>query len=791
MVLIMKKIFTYLFSLTVVYCFSTPVIGQTGAIRYADTRMKEGNIKEAAMGYEDAFKRKPSHRAAVGAAEAYTLLRDYPKAYQYRKSAAEHPEASREDVLLFIAATNQQGNKEAVFRALDSLSYSNTGPLANLYLDSLRKWYGGAANAELQGVKEINTSSTEFGIVRDADGNTYFSSDRGGADALRSKKGLRFDRSSVYYNRGVDFTGRNFLGIYRLNASGSEVNKVDIPVPNHFHASDPSFLPEQSLMFYSVTRRIKAKGDYTVHPEIYYSKMDADGKLTDYVSFPFNSALEYGLITPYVDIAAKRLYFASDMAGGQGGYDLYYVTYDENLKFSDPVNLGPSINTPGHERDPYVDGSQFYFSSNGHLGLGGQDLFVANLRNGSFQGVRNLGMPINSPQDDLKIFKGEDASTYVASNRNQGLDNVYLLQELFKKLQAVVTGCDGEPVQGELHVVISDTQSKVNQSVEVPGNGTFTAQLAPDRDFEVSIRKSGYFALQGESLSSKGVQGEGMNKSYKLIRIPYQAPVYTDLIFYNLDQSVIRKDAEPILTKIAELLKSYSFIEISVDSHTDARASDEYNQALSERRANAVRDFLSQYGIARSRVKANWYGRTQLVNDCGDGVPCPEQDHQLNRRSELVLYAFPEVDKAYDLPLELTGVDLCEPSNLQIPMEMPVIYFGFDRADLSAADKQSLERVVLMLRHMVNQRLQITGHTDSRGADAYNQSLSEKRAVVVKSYLEKRGVASERMVYDFFGKLRPVNNCETIGCSEAMHRINRRTELSLPELNKDWTKGQR
>ncbi|WP_209332130.1 OmpA family protein [Lunatimonas salinarum] len=787
----MKKIFTYLFSITVLYCFSTPVLGQTGALRYADARMKEGNLKEAALGYEDAYKRKPSYRAAVGAAEAYSLLRDYPKAYQYRKNAMSHPQASKEDVLQFVAATNQQGDLEAVFKALDSLSYSVNGPISNLHLDSLRKWYGTAANAELVSVKEINTASTEYGIVRDAAGNTYFSSDRGGAAALRAKKALRFDRSSVYYDRAVDFTGRNFLGIYRLNAAGSEVKMIDIPVPSHLHASDPTFLTEKSLMFYSVTRQVKSKGDYTVHPEIFYSKIDSEGKLTDYVSFVSNNALEYGLITPYVDEAAKRLYFASDMPGGQGGYDLYYVTYDLDLNFSDPVNLGPSINTPGHERDPYVAGNEFYFSSNGHPGLGGQDLFVASLRNGRVVGVKNLGIPINSPQDDLKIFKGKASSVYVASNRSQGLDDVYVLQELFKKLQAVVIDCEGESIAGDLQVVIADKQSKVNQSVDVAGNGTFTAQLAPDADFELSIRKPGYFALLGEALSSKGVQGEGMQKSYKLIRIPYQAPVYTDLIYYNLDQSAIRKDAEPILTKVAELLKSYSFIDISVDSHTDARASDEYNQALSERRANAVRDFLSQYGIARSRVKANWYGKTQLVNDCGEGVPCPEQDHQLNRRSELVLYAFPEIDRAYDIPSELVGVDLCEPANLQIPMELPVVYFGFDRADLSAADKQSLERVVLMLRHMVNQRLQITGHTDSRGPDAYNESLSEKRAVVVKSYLEKRGIASERVVYDFFGKLRPVNNCETVACSEAMHRINRRTELSLPELNKDWTKGQR
>ena len=103
----------------------------------------------------------------------------------------------------------------------------------------------------------------------------------------------------------------------------------------------------------------------------------------------------------------------------------------------------------------------------------------------------------------------------------------------------------------------------------------------------------------------------------------------------------------------------------------------------------------------------------------------------------------------------------------------------------------ALERVSLMLRNMINHRLTITGHTDNRGAAEYNQKLSEKRALVVKSYLEAGGIASERMVYEFFGKERPINDCNELPCTPEMHRINRRTTLSLPELNEDWTKGQK
>lgn len=133
-------------------------------------------------------------------------------------------------------------------------------------------------------------------------------------------------------------------------------------------------------------------------------------------------------------------------------------------------------------------------------------------------------------------------------------------------------------------------------------------------------------------------------------------------------------------------------------------------------------------------------------------MPCPEDQHQVNRRTELLLLAFPEEGKAYQLPPEMQGLDLCDVSNIQLPADLPTIYFGFDQASLSVNDMMALERVALMLREMLYHRLEIKGHTDNRGSDAYNEKLSEKRALVVKKYLEDKGIAPSRLNYEFFGK---------------------------------------
>lgn len=791
MVLDMKKIFTLIAVLALSAAFSWNAYSQSGLLRYADRKLEQGNYLEAGQGFEKAYSKKRTYQAALGAAEAFSKLRDYQKIYQWRKNAASFKEADADDVLFYIAAANQVGNLEEVKSALDSLRGRQSGPIQQLQLDSLSYWYDNPGNAEMVNVPAINTTSSEFGMTKDNRGNTYFSSDRDGA-GLPIKRAIRFDNGYKYYNRGADFTGRDFLGIYKVDSEGA-VEEFVSPVPDIFHLADPFFMESMPVVFYTVTRAIKKSKNYDVYPEVYFSQLDDAGKMTDYAPFPVNSATEYGVISPFVDEQAKRVYFSSNMGGGQGGYDLYYVTYDDDMKFGDPVNLGAMVNTPGNERDPYLNDNRFYFASDGHIGLGGMDLFVSHSDNGNFRGVKNLGIPYNSPQDDFGLYFSDEGDVYLASNRpeSRGLDDIFLMAELYKRFQASVQGCDGELIAGPLEILLMEGKDRINRETTQDGRGTFNAELAPDADFEVVIRKSGYFALKDNQLSTRNLQVEELKKTYQLVRIPYQTAVYVDLVYYNLDESAIRNDAEEILAKVAELLKSYSFIDISIRSHTDARASNAYNEALSERRANAVRDYLGQFGVARSRVRSEWFGEERLINDCVDGVNCPETEHQLNRRSELILLAFPEKDRAYDMPPELEGIDLCDISNIQVPIEVPTVYFGFDRANLKPEDKQALQRVAFMLENMLNQRLAIKGHTDNRGGDDYNQKLSEKRALVVKEYLEGRGIASDRMVYEFFGKSKPINDCDALPCTSEMHRINRRTELSLPELNSNWMKDKK
>lgn len=629
----------------------TDVLGQKAKFRYADNQYELSNYMEAAKSYEQAYEKKATYRAAKGAAESYDWLSSYEKAYQWWKLVIEFEESTSEDFSNYIFATHQLGDLEEVKMALENAPQQLESPKGSFDMDSLMVWYSNSKNIELIGLENFNTSFTEFGIAFDQEGNTYFSSDRGNVSSS-GKKPIRIDGANKFSTKKYDMTGRDFISIYKLD-DNDEVAPLHSLVPETHHFSDPFFMKEKPIMFYTLTRdvgKLKKKREYNIYPELFYSSIDEKGDFIDYKAFPENSPTEHGIINPFVEEKEKKIYFSSNRSGGYGGYDLYYVAYDDDFNFSTPVNLGPSINTSGDERDPFMFKKKFYFSSDGHVGFGGLDIFQAHYEKGTFSHVRNLGLPFNSPQDDFGMKFTEEGNSYLSSNRlnGTGLDDIYEIKELYKHFIGIVRDTDGNLIGEGLLVELRQSEDKLVIPTQQKEKGQIFAEISPEKEFQLALKKKGYFPIKDNTLTTNEVKEDRIEKEYVMKKIPYHSIFFEDLIFYNLDQSSIRADAQPVLENIAKLMKSYSFLNVLVRSHADSRASNEYNEALSQKRAKAVSDFLSQYEIESSRVQSEWYGEEKLVNDCGDGVPCPETKHQINRRSELQLIAFPDENKAYE-----------------------------------------------------------------------------------------------------------------------------------------------
>ena len=797
MVLIMKKTLTIL-GITAGLFFGAAgwASAQNSKIRYADDQLKLQNYQHTLDMYQEAYAKKPNYKVAKKTAAAQDSVRNFDKSFDWWKTTVGYEEAKNEDYVQLLRTGILSDNFDEAKAILQAkgVNPDSLGISPNKIPQSSRK-------LKIQPLEGVNSSESDFSYLEDANGNKYFVSDRGGSFSS-DMPGIRIDGRNKYFSQEKnDYTDRSYFSVYQQDKDGN-ISKVVSNVPNTLNFSDPSYASNQKLLFYSVTRsitKVKKNRNITVQPEIYFSKVGPDGKLEGFTAFPFNDSIRYAVMHPFVDEEAKRLYFTSDMPGGMGKFDLYYSQYDENMVFSTPVNLGPEVNTSGNETHPFRKGNKFYFSSTGHKGLGGLDIFEADYNaNTPINGVRNMGTPINSLADDFAYREGRDKTIYLSSNRKggQGLDDIYMAKDMYKQFLARVLDCNGEIITETYLATFRDKTQGIMVPTARNGKGEMTAQLEPESDFGITISKPGYFSLSDESITTKDFEGDTIKKDYKLVPIPYQLPVHVDIVYYDLDKFAIRKDAMLALDKLANLMKKYSFLDLLVASHTDSRASDEYNITLSNNRAKAVTEYLGARGISADRVRLEWFGESQLINDCGNGKPCGEDNHQLNRRSELVLEAFPDPTKQYEIPQELKDMDFCEPEDIFEKIQgeindIPTIYFDFDKSMLRSVHKTELERTAIMLKRMPNLMLNIEGHTDQRGNEEYNKKLSERRAKVVMDYLVNRGVESNRLESQWFGKTRPIHNCDEVTCTEAMHQLNRRTELRVGKSSFGYTGRQK
>lgn len=742
--------------------------------------------------YSQAYAAKPKYLTARQAALSFQNFQDYENSYKWWEKTVSHDEASKEDYSSFLSSAMKIDQNKSIEELLEGSPY-NEFDFPEINFPVIRELQKKETKVKLTPVQDLNSEGSDYGYVETKTGQRFFTSDRG-SEKPAIKPSIRLDaKNNIFSDEKNDFNDRPYFGIFRADEKGN-IQTLGSDVSGDIQFSDPSLMESKGLIFYTVFRDIKKNKnprDFSVNPEIYYGKIDPNGSLSESKAFPLNNALGYGVMTPFVDEASQRIYFASDMPGGLGGFDLYYVSYDKDLNFGQPVNLGPDINTPKNESHPFKLDERIYFSSKGHPGLGGMDIFSAIENGKAYSQVENMGIPFNSSRDDFAFTVTEKGKRYLSSDRQggMGMDDIYLVEDLSKKLIAKVIDCDGNLVSADFGSTLSN---RLN-NLKIPTSRLVTGELSSDLDvesaYQLEIHKKGHFSIFDDQISTIGFAGDTLYREYKLFPIPYRTPVYVDIVYYDLDKSVIRTDAEPSLDKIANLMTEYDFLDLVVNSHTDSRATDEYNQGLSNRRADAVRDYLSQFEIPGNRVKLEWFGEEKHVNDCGNGVPCTESEHQLNRRSELVLEAFSDPSKDYTLPNQFIGRDICDPADIFTVLNeeinsLPTIYFDFDKSELRPVHKKELERVNLMLQRIPNLNLHLLGHTDQRGTDEYNMKLSEKRAKAVEEYLSKRGLEKRRIISEWIGESNPVHNCADGPCDEQKHQENRRTELKLQKEKK-------
>lgn len=314
---------------------------------------------------------------------------------------------------------------------------------------------------------------------------------------------------------------------------------------------------------------------------------------------------------PAVSPDGLYLYFTSDMPGGQGGKDLWRVGLGTNNEGT-LENLGDKINTPGDEMFPYMrSDSVLYFSSDGHPGMGGLDLFVATLDTLGVWQVQNMQYPMNSIGDDFGITFGEEESGYFSSNRGdaRGYDKIYSFERPSIKvtISGMVLDRDDEPIPDAVIRIVGDDGS--NQKEQGRKDGSFSFKLNRGVRYVMMAGCRGYLNGKQEFMSDTAEVDAEYYVDFILASVT--KPVILENIFYDFDRATLRPESETALdNELINILNDNPNITIELASHTDFRGRDAYNQDLSQRRAQSVVDYLISKGIAPDRVKAVGYGET-------------------------------------------------------------------------------------------------------------------------------------------------------------------------------------
>ncbi len=467
--------------------------------------------------------------------------------------------------------------------------------------------------------------------------------------------------SSIFNTRKYKWNNQPYLDLYtaRLNKESQELvnaRKLSKKVNTRYHEASVAFTPDKTTMFFTRNnygKKLKRDNKGVNHLKIYKSTL-VDGEWTEATEVPFNSD-NYSTGHPAISPDGKKMYFVSDMPGSIGETDIFVVDILENGQFSEPRNLGPGINTEQKEMFPFVNEEKLYFSSNGHVGMGGLDVYEVSFNEeGGFEEVKNVGQPVNSNKDDFSYIVNEETQMgYFASNRagGKGDDDIYsfkrLMVEEVPTNQNVIAGVVTDLVTGDLMpsalVELLDENNIKLKEMVTDEDGSFSFNdLEPNTTYKVRTIQDTFHneeievaTVDNDTITTK-VQMRKLNEMIALENGVKK--LKTEMIHFNFDKYNIRNDAAEELNKLVSVMNEYPEMVIKIESHTDSRGSAVYNKYLSDKRAKATRDYIISQGISADRIEsALGYGEEKLLNKCNGSVPCSEEKHYLNRRSEFII----------------------------------------------------------------------------------------------------------------------------------------------------------
>ena len=573
----------------------------------ANEQYARGEFYDAAQTYRKVYsktnprkERKPRGEIAFKMAECYRRINMAPR------SSAAYQNAIRYDypdsMALFYLARSQQYEGKYKEAIKNYQAYLETNPQSSLAKNGIRgcnlaqQWKKTPTRYVVKKATMFNSRRSDFApmfLGEDFD-QVYFSSS--------TEKALGKNKSGITGTKNCDlfFSKKNERGAWQKPE----------PIEGDVNTEDDegviSFSPDGTTMYLTKARR-EPNADTSV--EIYTStRTGAQWSAPQKYEITADTLSAFG--HPAVSPDGEFLYFVSDMPGGYGGKDIWRISLTE--KEGTLENLGVQINTPGDEMFPYIrSNGDLYFSSDGHPGMGGLDIFKAKMNDSGFWQIENMKAPINSQADDFGITFGEEESGFFSSNRGdgRGYDNIYSfeLPSISVWISGTVIDKDDEPVPDAIIRIVGNDGS--NQKEFARKDGSFRFKLDRGVHYVMLASCRGYLNSKQEFISDNEEADAEYGVNFVLASI--SKPILIENIFYDFDRATLRPESETSLNELVKMLNDNPNVSIELGAHTDLKGSEQYNLRLSDRRARSVVDYLIKSGINPDRLQPKGYGESR------------------------------------------------------------------------------------------------------------------------------------------------------------------------------------
>ncbi|MFN0174909.1 MAG: OmpA family protein [Saprospiraceae bacterium] len=776
--------------------FPTLLLAQSPRLKRANEAMQDLDYMTAIVEYQQVLQREDLPEAKIGLAECYRKINDTENAEYWYGQIVRLPNTKPVNKLYY--GMMLQANGKCDVARLWLKQYEKEAPD-----DARGQFLAKACDMEEElltknkGIYQINhlpcnSSYDDFGpsIVH---GQLVFASDRDLGTAIK--------RTSMW-------TGNPFSDLYatalRTDVPGAiataRLEKFSSSVNTRFNEAAVCLAPDGQTIYFTRNNfddgNTERSEEGLVKLNIFSARRNVEGGWSNVTRLPFNSS-EYNTSHPSISPDGKRLYFSSNRPSGFGGMDLYFSELNNGV-WGAAINLGPTVNTEGNEIFPFIDpNKRLYFASNGHIGLGGLDLFYSTQKGDKDWNLPvNLGAPLNSTRDDFGVYFGGDLSWgFFTSDRDGGAgrDDIYAFSKNAAPVEIYVF--DNQTLKPISGAAVLNSLTSLTLTTSSEGIVAFDMRHAECADF--STAKKGYEAAikTGCTGNEGAAMGQitrieiGLNK---VGNFSVQGMVFDmrDGFPANGAKLILANDCgkstpEPIITGPDGRFK------FKLDKnccYTLRAMQDGFIAGVAE---GICTKNLSQNPVFKVNLNLEPYRDAEgFIVEIPENAPA-QTGPRYNDLSGL--YENPDGSPAtFDLGDGLSvreGVlyDNGVPSQ---PGEstwehgsagfLVNLYYDFNDDEPSTASLPELKKLLKTLRQNPDFQVEIASHTDARGSDEYNLNLSQRRANAVVDWLVKQGIARERLTPHGYGEIKLVNKCGNgVQCEETQHQLNRRTEFRI------------